>query len=267
MKLNIWQVDAFTDSIFSGNYAAVVILDSWLADAVMQNIASENNVSETAFLVKTSAAEFAIRWFSPFKEIDFCGHATLAAAFVVFGQDQACAELTFTAPAIGSATLVRQEEGYIAMTFPSRKPEPAENVPAALSECLSFAPRAILKNSQAYFAVLDSRQQVEQVLVDLEKVKSFAPLDLVVTAADTDANSGVDFVSRYFWPANGGDEDPVTGSAHTALAPYWGEQLGKQAMVAEQVSQRSGLLRCWLEGDKVVIAGQAVLYLEGIIYI
>ncbi|MDN3639112.1 PhzF family phenazine biosynthesis protein [Simiduia curdlanivorans] len=263
MKLNIWQVDAFTNTVFSGNYAAVIILDSWLTDTVMQNIASENNVSETAFLVKTNDATYAIRWFSPLKEIDFCGHATLAAAFVLYRNHKALERLTFTAPAVGSLGLVKQANGFIEMAFPNRQPALVESVPAPLLEGLSIKPVAVLKNTQAYFAVLASRAEVENVAVDLAKVKLLAPLDLVVTAADSE----VDFVSRYFWPANGGDEDPVTGSAHAGLAPYWADQLGKAELKALQVSKRGGQLQCRVVGDKVNVAGQAVLYMEGVINI
>ncbi|BFM10983.1 PhzF family phenazine biosynthesis protein [Simiduia litorea] len=263
MKLNIWQVDAFTNTVFSGNYAAVIILDAWLPAQAMQNIASENNVSETAFLVKTAGATYAIRWFSPLKEIDFCGHATLAAAFVLFRNNRALARLTFTAPAVGSLGLERQADDFIEMAFPNRLPTLVESPPAALLDGMSVKPVAILKNTQAYFAVLASRAEVETAVVDLVKIASLAPLDLVVTAADDE----VDFVSRYFWPANGGDEDPVTGSAHAGLAPYWAQQLGRTELQARQVSTRGGELKCRVVGDKVYVAGQAVLYLQGVIYI
>lgn len=265
MQLTLWQIDAFTTQVFGGNYAAVIILDGWLSDELMGRIAAENNVSETAFLVQAGENDYAIRWFSPLKEIDFCGHATLAAAFVVFQLNPAWVNVVFSAPAVGRLAVHKAEQGLIEMTFPNRLPTPVDEVPPALLRALSVAPVAILKNNQAYVAVLPSVDSLRSLQVDLALVKTLAPLDLVVTAADDDPASEVDFVSRYFWPANGGDEDPVTGSIHTGLAPYWAQQLGKQVLLAKQVSARGGLLHCRVTPDHVVVAGHAVQYLRGVI--
>lgn len=259
MQLNIAIVDAFAIQQFAGNQAAVIVLDSWLADALMQNIASENNLSETAFVVRNSAGVYEIRWFSPIKEIDFCGHATLASAFVIFERDESLAELTFWAKAVGNVKVKKGKKNFLEMAFPTREPVELTEIPAALKEGLSIAPVAYLKNQQAYFAIMASEEQVRQVVPDLEKLKRLAPLDVVVTAKGCD----YDFTSRYFWPANGGGEDPVTGSIHAGLAPYWAKQLHKSELVALQASQRRGVLYCRVEGQTVYVSGACVGYLEG----
>ncbi len=261
MKLPIYQVDAFTQERFKGNSAAVVPLEHWLSDAQMQSIAMENNLSETAFLVREADGAFHIRWFSPLTEIDFCGHATLASAFVLLEQQIASVPLTFRAGAVGDISVARLDDGRLEMNFPNRAPEPVDNPPVGLLSGLGLLPTAILKNRQAWFAVYEQEDQVRQLAPDLEALKSLAPLDVVVTAPGTSQ----DFVSRYFWPANGGEEDPVTGSIHAGLAPFWAGRLGKTSLVALQASRRSGLLYCRVEGDRVFVAGHAVQYLQGTI--
>ena len=261
MKLPIYQVDAFTQQLFKGNSAAVVPLEHWLSDAQMQAIAVENNLSETAFLVRAPDGAFLIRWFSPLTEIDFCGHATLASAFVLVGQNLAMAPLTFRAAAVGDISVAELDDGLLEMSFPNRAPEPVENPPVELFNGLRTLPRAVLRNRQAWFAVYDDEDQVRQLAPDLSLLKTLAPLDVVATAPGRQQ----DFVSRYFWPANGGDEDPVTGSIHAGLAPYWSERLGKTQLLALQASRRSGLLHCRVEGERVFVAGHAVLYLQGTI--
>jgi len=264
MKLPIYQIDAFTTEAFKGNSAAVVPLASWLPEAVMQSIAIENNLSETVFFVPSAATPhdtFEIRWFSPLKEIDFCGHATLASAYVIFGQNQDLAVIKFVAKAVGTLSAVKLPDGLIEMSFPQRSPEPVPAIPASLLDGLSIKPKEVLKNQQAYFAVYDNEQDVKAVVPDLRKLVALGPLDVVVTAPGTQH----DFVSRYFWPANGGDEDPVTGSIHAGLAPFWASRLGKNDLVALQVSRRTGLLKCRVENDRVFVAGAAVQYLEGTI--
>lgn len=263
MKLAIYQIDAFTDEVFKGNYAAVVPLERWLPDAVMQSIATENNVSETAFFVRKTQAVFEIRWFSPIKEIDFCGHATLASAYVIFNENKNVAVIEFSARAVGSLSVVKLTGGLIEMGFPRRSPERLETAPASLLEGLSIQPQEVLKNQQAYFAVYEREQDVRAVVPRLQKLVGLGPLDVVVTAPGLRH----DFVSRYFWPANGGDEDPVTGSIHAGLAPFWADRLGKRNLVALQASGRSGLLRCRVEGGRVYISGSAVQYMEGTIEI
>lgn len=264
MKLPIYQIDAFTNEIFKGNSAAVVPLDSWLPEAVMQSIAIENNLSETVFFVRSAdGAEdtFEIRWFSPLKEIDFCGHATLASAHVIFGQNPGLSVVRFSAKAVGILSAVKLPDGLIEMSFPKRSPEAVAAIPASLLDGLSIKPKEVLKNQQAYFAVYETEQEVRAVVPDLRQLVALGPLDVVVTAPGLQH----DFVSRYFWPANGGDEDPVTGSIHAGLAPFWAGRLGKNELVALQVSSRTGLLKCRVEADRVYVAGAAVQYLEGTI--
>ncbi|WP_408102956.1 PhzF family phenazine biosynthesis protein [Stutzerimonas sp. VN223-3] len=257
----MYQVDAFTDELFKGNSAAVVPLERWLSDAQMQSIAIENNLSETAFLVREPDGAYHIRWFSPLTEIDFCGHATLASAFVLLSQGMATAPLTFRAAAVGDVSVVQQDNGLLEMNFPNREPERVENPPAELLNGLGIVPQAILKNRQAWFAVYEDENQVRDLTPDLAAFKTLAPLDVVITAPGREQ----DFVSRYFWPANGGDEDPVTGSIHAGLAPYWAGRLDKSSLVALQASRRSGLLYCRVEGERVFVAGRAVQYLQGTI--
>ncbi|WP_336605367.1 PhzF family phenazine biosynthesis protein [Stutzerimonas stutzeri] len=257
----MYQVDAFTDELFKGNSAAVVPLERWLSDAQMQSIAIENNLSETAFLVREPDGAYHIRWFSPLTEIDFCGHATLASAFVLLSQGMATAPLTFRAAAVGDVSVVQQDNGLLEMNFPNREPERVENPPAELLNGLKVVPLAVLKNRQAWFAVYEDEDQVRDLTPDLPAFKTLAPLDVVITAPGREQ----DFVSRYFWPANGGDEDPVTGSIHAGLAPYWAGRLGKSSLVALQASRRSGLLYCRVEGERVFVAGRAVQYLQGTI--
>lgn len=259
MLLPIFQVDAFTNERFKGNPAAVMPLEQWLADGQMQAIAAENNLSETAFFVREPDGAFHIRWFSPLTEIDFCGHATLASAFVILEQRLAEAPLNFRAAAVGDIEVSLGDDGRLEMSFPNRAPEPVAEPPQALLEALAITPEAVLKNSQAWFVVYASEQQVRAAAPDLEALKALAPLDVVITAP----GDREDFASRYFWPANGGDEDPVTGSIHAGLAPYWAARLGKPSLVALQASRRSGLLYCRVEGERVLVAGDVVKYLQG----
>lgn len=262
MKLRIYQIDAFTDQVFGGNYAAVVPLSSWLPDELMQQIASENNLSETAFYVARDEV-FEIRWFSPITEIDFCGHATLASAFVIFDLEPKRTEIVFETAKVGALTIKRGKERLLEMDFPNQAPEAVTEIPAELLEGLSIKPVHVLKNRQAYFAVYDNEDDVQNVIPNLEQIKKLGPLDVVVTAP----GSEVDFVSRYFWPANGGTEDPVTGSIHTGLAPYWAARVGKETLHAYQASHRGGHLFLELRGDRVIVSGHAVKYLEGVIHV
>jgi PhzF family phenazine biosynthesis protein len=261
MKLRMFQVDAFTAERFRGNPAAVIPLQAWLSDELMQAIAAENNLSETAFFVREADGAFHIRWFSPLTEIDFCGHATLASAFVLLEAGLAQAPLVFRASAVGDLTVQRRADGLLEMSFPNRAPEPVAEPPAALLQGLGCEPEAVLRSQQAWFAVYRDEQQVRALSPDLDALRGLAPLDVVVTAPGREQ----DFVSRYFWPANGGDEDPVTGSIHAGLAPYWAGQLGRNELVALQASARTGILHCRVEADRVMVAGQAVLFLDGTI--
>jgi len=261
MKLNIQFVNAFTDVLFKGNSAAVIIIDNWLTDNVMQSIATENNLSETAFVKTLNREYFEIRWFSPLTEIDFCGHATLAASFVIFSNDNSLKMITFKAKAVGDLIVTEQEDDYLQMSFPNRSPIELSNVPSSLLEGLSVAPKEVLLSEQAYYVIYNDESDVRNVISNNTLLKKLAPYDVVVTAPSAE----YDFVSRYFWPANGGDEDPVTGSIHAGLAPYWSKKLKKKELVCFQASKRGGVLKCKIENDRVLISGKAVKYLEGTI--
>ncbi|UZE97497.1 PhzF family phenazine biosynthesis protein [Alkalimarinus alittae] len=263
MELEITVVDAFTDSVFGGNPAAVIITDEWLSDDLMQSIASENNLSETAFLVLAGTSVYQIRWFSPLTEIDFCGHATLASAFVLFDKSPGLTRITFTAQAVGELIVEKTESGKIQMDFPNTKPQKVSVIPDNLIAGLSIPPVDVYSNSQAYFVIYESESEVLSVQRNNESLVLLKPLDVVVTC-QSEAQE-YDFVSRYFWPANGGDEDPVTGSIHTGLAPLWADRLGKKDLVAYQASKRGGVLNCLVSGDRVLISGNAVQYLRGVI--
>ena len=263
MNLEITVVDAFTESVFSGNPAAVIITDTWLSNELMQSIAAENNLSETAFLVLGEASTYQIRWFSPLTEIDFCGHATLASAFVLFNQSPELASLRLSATAVGDFSVAKMESGQIQMNFPNTKPEKVDTVPDSLMSGLSIPPAEVFRNSQAYFVIYRSESDVLSVLRNNESLAQLKPLDVVVTCQSE--RQDYDFISRYFWPANGGDEDPVTGSIHTGLAPFWAERLGKTDLVAYQASKRGGVLNCVVSGDRVFISGSAVQYSKGYI--
>ncbi|MEG3753417.1 PhzF family phenazine biosynthesis protein [Psychromonas arctica] len=271
MELTIYVVDAFTDQQFQGNSAAVIPLTEWLNDDAMQNIATENNLSETAFIVEISKGRYEIRWFSPITEIDFCGHATLASAFVLFNELGVIGDIEFVTLQVGSLTVRQGKNRRIEMSFPNQKPHIIEEVPQALSEGLSIQPLSVLQNRQAYVVVLGSVQEVLDVTYQSDLLKQLSPFDVVVTASHSIKNDNVadhyDFVSRYFWPANGGDEDPVTGSIHAGLAPYWANELNKQQLTAYQASKRGGTLYCDVNEERVLISGFGILYLKGTIYI
>lgn len=263
MALDVFVVDAFTETQFKGNSAAVVPLSEWLTPVLMQKIAAENNLSETAFIKKIANNSYEIRWFSPITEIDFCGHATLASAFVLFNYLGCQGQIEFSTQKVGRLTVVQLDNGKIEMSFPIQLPQSLENFPEALLSGLSIQPLEVLKNRQAYIAVMASEDDVKNVTYKTEQLKLLAPFDVVVTAQA----SSYDFVSRYFWPANGGNEDPVTGSIHACLAPFWATRLSKQKLVAYQASHRGGILYCHVVNERVLISGHGVLYLRGNIYV
>lgn len=269
MQIEINVVDAFTDTVFKGNSAAVIITDSWLGEELMQSIAMENNLSETAFLVPDETNEqtnYRIRWFSPMTEIAFCGHATLASAFVLFSKNSNLKTIKLSAKAVGVLTIRQTSTGKIQMDFPNTKPQKVESIPNSLLTGLSIAPIEVYRNSQAYFVIYNTKSDVLNVVRDNEVLKQLAPLDVVVTCqSQSEDLKSYDFISRYFWPANGGDEDPVTGSIHTGLAPFWAERLDKNELVAYQASNRGGVLECIVTDDRVLIYGNAVQYLTGFI--
>lgn len=258
MKLPYFVVDAFTSRQFSGNPAGVVLLDAWPNDQILQSISAENNLSETAFLVRRGAGSYDLRWFTPRVEVDLCGHATLASAFVLSTFiEPACSEFDF---ATKSGELrVARVDGQFSMDFPAQPPIPVD-CPQALLQGLGLRP-SFVGYARDYFAVLDTEAQLLALKPDLSALSALDGLGVIVTTA----GSETDFVSRAFYPKLGIPEDPVTGSAHCVLTPYWSTRLGKSELTARQISARGGELRCRLDGDRVTIYGNAVLYLEGYI--
>jgi predicted PhzF superfamily epimerase YddE/YHI9 len=259
MKLPLYQIDAFTGELFAGNPAAVCPLEQWLPDRVLQSIAAENNLSETAFFIPEGDG-YHLRWFTPTTEVDLCGHATLASAYVVLeyltpGRDA----VTFSSRS-GPLTVARAKEGRLAMDFPSRPPAPCPT-PEALVAGLGKAPVQLLR-SRDYMAVYETEEEVRGLRPRMDLLAASLGW-VIVTASGTES----DFVSRFFAPGAGIPEDPVTGSAHCTLIPYWAGRLGKSRLYARQVSARGGELWCEDQGERVCIAGQAVRYLEGWIFV
>ena len=261
MKIPIYQADAFTSSLFGGNPAAICPLNKWLPDETMQKIASENNLAETAFFVPDGDG-FKLRWFTPELEIDLCGHATLASAHIIF------TELGYTKESIhfetlkaGTLTVSRAGDKYT-MDFPSRPPIVIE-VPNGLVEALGGKePKAILR-SRDYFLVYDNEEDITELSPDFTALSKFDTVGFIVTARGNNS----DFVSRFFAPGAGIAEDPVTGSAHCNLIPYWADKLGKNKLHAYQLSARKGELWCELKGERVLMSGNAVTYLKGEIFV
>lgn len=257
MRIPFYQVDAFSSRIFGGNPAAVCLLQSWLDDEILQAIAAENNLSETAFLVPKGKSRYALRWFTPSVEVDLCGHATLASAFVI---------LSFLEPAwlsvdfetISGQLAVTRSGELLSMDFPSRKPEPAV-APPLLSQALGETPLEVL-SSRDLMAVFKDEETIKEMKPDFEKLKQLKDIFGVIVTA---RGRKYDFVSRYFAPGIGVPEDPVTGSAHCTLIPYWAEKLGKEHLRAYQLSKRGGEIFCRYHGERVQISGQAALYAKG----
>jgi len=259
MILPLFQVDAFADRPLTGNPAAVCPLETWLDEALMQAVARENNLSETAFYVAEGDG-FRIRWFTPAAEVELCGHATLAAAFVVFTFDHPELERVTFDSLSGKLTVLKEGDRLV-LDFPALKAEPCP-APEALVRGLGQRPRAVLK-AMDYMAVFDREEEILSMAPDMSLLKTLDLRGVIVTAPGRE----VDFVSRFFAPRYGIDEDPVTGSAHSALTPYWSRVLGKKRLEARQVSARGGDLWCEDRGERVFIAGRASLYLEGRIYL
>ncbi len=256
MRIPMYQVDAFTDRVFGGNPAAVCLLERWLPDATLAAIAQENSLSETAFLVREPAG-WRIRWFTPELEVDLCGHATLASAHVVLTRiDPSAREVVFASQS-GTLRVERGDGGLLRMVFPRRPGLPIAP-PPALVRAIGRTPRETFLARDA-MAVLDSEDEVRALSPDLAAVREIDALGLIVTAPGRTA----DFVSRFFVPGAGIAEDPVTGSAHCTLVPYWSARLGKARLLAWQVSRRGGVLECEDLPDAVAIAGRAVDYLVG----
>lgn len=259
MKLPIYQVDAFSGRLFGGNPAAVVILEEWLDDVVLQAIAAENNLAETAFVLPEGES-CALRWFTPELEVDLCGHATLAAAQVLFQHYFRDRDQVAFATRSGELSVSRSGE-ILALDFPSR---PGVRVPVdeAMMAALGVKPSEAFQ-ARDLLVIFDSEEEVRTYRPDFGRIATLDTFAVIISAPGSD----VDFVSRFFAPRAGVPEDPVTGSAHCTLVPYWAERLGKKSLAARQLSARGGELYCELRGDRVLIGGRTVEYLRGEILI
>ncbi len=262
MKLRLYKVDAFAEKIFSGNPAAVCPLETWLEERDMLAIAAENNLSETAFFVPEDGG-YGLRWFSPTSEVQLCGHATLATGFVIFNLihpgTSSARFLTRSGP-----LLVEKNGEYLAMDFPVIPARPSERVPQELLEGLHAAPKVVMESGDRaternYFVVYERESEVREARPDLVRLEKLHPAGVCITAPGEQC----DFVSRYFAPSYGIPEDPVTGSTHCTLGPYWSARLGKNILHARQISQRGGELLVEPRGSRVNLKGKAVLYLTG----
>lgn len=275
--MKMYQVDAFTAQQFKGNPAAVIVLDYWLDDALMQNIALENNLSETAFVKIIDDENYEIRWFTPTTEVDFCGHATLASSFVVFKDFSQSKTIQFHVKDLGIFTVSQAEDGRIQMNFPIRRAQLVTEYPDVLRQALTKPFKEVYLNAQAYIVVYNTVQDVLDEQPNLELLKQLGRIRTAITAADSNSDVDVaitahdqkyDCVSRYFAPANGINEDPVTGSVHTGIVPIWADKLSKQNLLAYQASSRGGELYCRiLDNERIEISGYGKLYMQAEIFV
>ena len=262
MKIKIFQIDAFTDKLFSGNPAAVCVLDQWLNDEMLQNIAIENNLSETAFFVSMPNNNFHLRWFTPELEMDLCGHATLASAFVIFKELNYPKNELFFETKSGLLSVKKNNSTY-ELSLPSRPPKRVD-LPSVISKGLNIQPTEVWK-ARDYFLVYESENDIKNLNPNtaiLNEINTGNGGIIVTAKSNLDH---IDFVSRFFTPQATVFEDPVTGSAHCTLVPFWANRLNKKSFTAHQISKRKGKLFCVLENDRVKIKGHAIKYLEGII--
>ncbi len=259
MIFPIYQVDAFTDQLFSGNPAAVCPLDLWPSDDILQNIAAENNLSETAFFRKKDHL-YEIRWFTPLAEVELCGHATLAAAHVLFNHLKIKGDHLIFESAFSGKLEVSRKDDYLTLNFPVDKLEPALP-PDHLFKSLGIKPLEIWKGKTDYLLYYPSQEDIEELSPDFNLLKKVTARGIIVTAPGYEC----DFVSRFFAPFVGVNEDPVTGSAHTSLIPFWAHRLNQLEFEARQISARGGFLKCQLMGERVLISGKACTYMTGTI--
>jgi len=255
--LKMYQVDAFTDRVFGGNPAAVLVLENWLPDSLMQSIAGENNLAETAF-VKRSGEGWDLRWFTPTVEVDFCGHATLAAAHVLVTEYEVAGPLSFSTR-VGQLNVEVKEDGYL-LDLPSLPPEEMIQLPEILQPVFNGKAQHWFRNFENIFVVLNGEDAVRSCQPDLHLLARLGPVGVVITGQGS--GSQYDFVSRYFAPGAGIPEDPVTGSIHATLVPYWANRLGKKSLSAWQASLRGGHLICKLKEHRVVIEAKAVTFMK-----
>lgn len=276
--MKMYQVDAFTQQLFKGNPAAVLVLDEWLDHTLMQNIALENNLAETAFVKRIDDENYQIRWFTPKVEVDFCGHATLASAFVLFKDYTSAKTIRFHVKDLGVFTIQQADDGKIQMNFPIRRPQKVTEYPELLNHVIDKPFKEVYLNAQAYILVCDSAQDVidaQANLVNITRIAEEYSVSTALTASSggfdvtiTAASDQYDYVARYFAPHKGINEDPVTGSMHTGLAPLWAEKLAKNQLIGYQASERGGTLFCTLQADnRIEISGYAQLYMQAEIVI
>ena len=258
--ITMYQVDAFADRLFSGNPAAVLVLDDWLEEPLMQSIAAENNLAETAF-VRPNGKGWDLRWFTPFHEVDFCGHATLASAHVLAAHYGVAGEMAF-ATRVGELRVVATDQGYT-LDFPSFAPQPLDRLPASIESLLEPGSYKAFRNFENIFVEVADETAVRAFVPDLQKIAGLAAQGLVITGK----GRSHDFVSRYFAPGAGIPEDPVTGSIHATLVPYWAHKFGRKSLSAYQASARGGQLLCELAGERVLIQGKAVTFMKAEIYL
>ena len=258
MKQQIYQIDAFADKVFSGNPAAVCILDNWIATELMQNIAQENNLAETAFVIQKNST-FEIRWFTPETEVDLCGHATLASAYVLLNYHGYPEKtIRFYSPRSGKLSVDLEDHGLMTMDFPSDELVAIQGL-TEINKAIGLTPARTLKGKTDYLLIYNSQEEIETITPNFHLLDQLDCRGVIVSAPGKYA----DFVSRFFAPKCGIPEDPVTGSAHTSLTPYWSKVLGKTKMTAQQLSKRGGNLICEYLEDRVKISGKAVPYLIG----
>jgi len=268
MQIHVmFQVDTFTDRVFAGNPAAVLVLDRPLDAELMQAVAAENNLAETAFAWREGDG-WAIRWFTPTHEAAFCGHATLATAHVLMTAYATGGPVRFATRKVGDLTVARVGQDRYAMTLPRLDPVATE-APAGFDRLFPDGWSALVRNFENYFVELSDPGAVRAFAPDLRLIAGLGEMGLCVTAAGGTAHdgTGVDFLSRYFWPGGGIDEDPVTGSTHATLVPYWADRLGKTALAAFQASRRGGLIGCDLGATGVTLTGSAATYMRAMIYL
>ncbi len=259
--LKIYQIDAFAETLFSGNPAAVVPLENWLEDDLMQKIAAENNLAETAFIVPSENG-FEIRWFTPVDEVDLCGHATLASAFVLHNFENYGENIIYFHSRKSGTLVVTKTDDFYTLDFPADCIEKVENN-GQFDDFFAYPPTEIIKGKTDYLLVFENEDQIKNITPDFNKISKVEVRGIIVTSQ----SENFDFVSRFFASPVGVDEDPVTGSAHTTLIPYWSKVLNKNKFSAKQISQRGGILNCELQGNRVLISGKCVPYLIGKIFI
>ena len=258
MKLPVYIADAFTTKLFGGNPAAICPLPEWLPDATMQNLAAENNLSETAFIIEEDD-HYRIRWFTPTTEVKLCGHATLASAHIFYSElSYPKSEIWFESLS-GLLKVVKKSENTYTLDFPANMPELPDQIPAGLFEGLRIEEAPVYRSAFDYMVVLPNQQAVENLKPDFQLLGKVKARGVIATAKGND----VDFISRCFYPQSGVNEDPVTGSAHTVMIPYWARELGKTHLRAIQLSKRKGYLECELKNDRVLMSGNVVTYLKG----